>query len=124
MKEQFHITDMISITSGRLVSVNGIEGIYKILSHMAGTEVYTHQIPELGRQAEPVLKEAFPFLENVIVPEIKTEEDVKAFAADVEGAYGDYFEVPVLENPRILSFPEAQDAARKYMAEQRAKDSE
>jgi len=40
----FHIGDVLSISSGRLVSRDGYDGLQRALSYMAGEEVYTHQV--------------------------------------------------------------------------------
>lgn len=58
----FHITDVLSITDGRLLSLNGIGGVYGILNFMTGDNLYTHQLPRASQQCNPYLLAQFPVL--------------------------------------------------------------
>lgn len=60
--KRFHISDILSGITGRLVSRGGIDGIYRILNHMTGDDLYTHQLPRAFRACAPALKEQFPDL--------------------------------------------------------------
>ena len=60
--QTFHISDLLSVTTQRHVSINGIKVIYAILSYLTNDTVYTHQIPRAMRETEAVLKEQFPEL--------------------------------------------------------------
>lgn len=59
---KFHISDVLSITTGRLVSNRHVEGVYKILNHMTGDNLFTHQLPRAGRECAPVLIATYPQL--------------------------------------------------------------
>jgi len=48
---EFHISDVLSITTGRLVSSRKMEGIYKILNHMTGTTCSPINCPALRGSA-------------------------------------------------------------------------
>lgn len=41
----FPLGDILSVTTGRLLSRDGMDGIYRILAYLTGDEIYTHQIP-------------------------------------------------------------------------------
>lgn len=43
-----------------------IGGVYEVLSWMTGESVYTHQIPRISREAEPVLIAAHPALAQAV----------------------------------------------------------
>jgi len=43
--KDFHISDILSITDGRLVSTRHMDGIYEILNFMTGDNLFTHQLP-------------------------------------------------------------------------------
>jgi hypothetical protein len=60
--KQFHIGDILSVTTGRLVSSRHIDGLYEILNFLTGDELYTHQLPRAMRECEPWLKTQFPYL--------------------------------------------------------------
>lgn len=64
----FHISDVLSVTTGRLVSSRHMEGIYGILNFLTGDTLYTHQLPRAMRECEPWLRTQFPdlFPENPV----------------------------------------------------------
>ena len=49
--KRFHISDILSITTGRLVATRHVEGIYDILGFMTGEELFTHQLPRASSSA-------------------------------------------------------------------------
>ncbi len=58
----FHIGDVLSITTGRLVSQRHMAGVCDILSWMSEQSLMTHQLPGVGKKAEPVLAAIYPHL--------------------------------------------------------------
>lgn len=62
MARNFHITDILSITTGRLVSIRGMSGVYDILAYMTGDQVFTHQIPAARNASATALLEQHPYL--------------------------------------------------------------
>ena len=58
----FHIGDILSVITGRLVSTRHINGVYDILNFMTGESLYTHQLPRVSREAGPVLLRQHPLL--------------------------------------------------------------
>ena len=65
---QFHLGDILSITTECLVSCSGkhpIDGVYDILNFMTGESLYTHQLPRVGKEAKPVLIMQHPQLAGV-----------------------------------------------------------
>ncbi|MBU0599131.1 hypothetical protein KKF61_09190 [Patescibacteria group bacterium] len=66
---EFHIGDLLSVTTGRLLSSEGVDGLYKILNFMTGGSVWTHQLGEATALCKPYLLEQHPSLGR---PEITT----------------------------------------------------
>lgn len=60
--KKFHISDVLSVTTGRLVSSRHMDGIYEILNFLTGDKLFTHQLPRAMRECEPWLKTQFPQL--------------------------------------------------------------
>ena len=58
----FHISDVLSVTTGRLVSSRHMDGIYEILNFLTGDTLFTHQLPRAMRECEPWLKTQYPQL--------------------------------------------------------------
>lgn len=43
----FPLSDILTVTTGRLLSRDGIEGVYRILRYLTGDQIMTHQIPDV-----------------------------------------------------------------------------
>lgn len=57
---EFHLGDVLSITTGRLISPRGIEGVYDILRFMTGQDLFTHQLPRAMTEMKPRLLAQHP----------------------------------------------------------------
>ena len=60
----FCLGDVLSITTGRLVSPRHIQGVYDILNFMTGDNLFTHQLPRAMEECAPFLLKQFPELEQ------------------------------------------------------------
>ena len=58
----FHISDVLSVTTGRLVSSRHMGGIYEILNFLTGDNLFTHQLPRAMKECLPWLRTQFPNL--------------------------------------------------------------
>lgn len=109
--KQFHLGDVLSIATGRLVSPRHVDGLYDVLGFMTGEELWTHQLPRAGRICETNLKEQFPQfagseIESAIADldnrlEGKTSREdgsriVAEWLADQVQQFGEMFEVKPL----------------------------
>lgn len=95
--KQFHIGDVLSITTGILVSRDLIGGVYKILNWMTGENLYTHQLPRVRHEAAPVLLEKYPALAKAQAEaEAVTPDSINNFLAKMEARYGKTLAVPKL----------------------------
>lgn len=61
----FHIGDVLSITTGRLVSPRRIDGIYSILNHMTRDNLFTHQLGRAAATCRPFLLLNHPWIEEM-----------------------------------------------------------
>ena len=73
MNKRFHLGDILSITTGRLVSPRHIAGVYDILNYMTGDDLYTHQLPRASRECRPFLIEQMPWLEEITGDDVTVE---------------------------------------------------
>lgn len=64
-ERDFHIGDILSVTTGKLVSPRLIEGVYDILNFMTGESLFTHQLPRVSREAAPVILRRHPQLADI-----------------------------------------------------------
>ena len=92
--KQFHIGDVISVTSGRLVSKDHVGGVYNILNWMTGDNLFTHQLPRASREAEPFLKAQHPEL-GAEMPwdTIDSRETADAYLESLYPKYGEFVAV-------------------------------
>jgi hypothetical protein len=60
----FHIGDILSISTGYLVSPRHMEGVYDILNFMTGDTLFTHQLPRAANECRPWLARQHPQLES------------------------------------------------------------
>lgn len=93
MARMFDIGDVLSVTTGRLVSARGIEGVYDILGYMTRDNLLTHQLPRAQVACNPVLCAQYPDLPNEAnVPEL-TPEAWQGWLREQRDRFGDTLEV-------------------------------
>lgn len=95
--KQFHLGDILSITTGCLVSPRLMEGVYDILNHMTGDNLFTHQLPRALKECRPFLLQQFPELSTVTGEDI-TEENHERWLAVMVESLGEWFDVEPLKN--------------------------
>lgn len=65
----FALGDILSITSGALVSRDHMDGVYRILNFMTGDDLFTHQLPRASDECRPALSAQHPQLVGVDLPD-------------------------------------------------------
>lgn len=64
-RRHFHISDVLSISTGRLMSDRHMDGIYDILNFMTGDNLFTHVLPRAAKECKPHLFRQHPVLNEV-----------------------------------------------------------
>lgn len=64
MSKRFDLGDVLSVTTGMLLSPKGMDGIYEILNYMTRDSLYTHQLPRAYRECAPHVLRQHPELAN------------------------------------------------------------
>ncbi|MET8985874.1 hypothetical protein ABZW49_10535 [Nonomuraea wenchangensis] len=86
----FHIGDILSVTTGLLVSPRHIQGVYDILNWMTGDNLFTHQLPRASDECRDPLLRQHPDLAGVRTPdEFTGEEHVRAWLAEQVKRFGE-----------------------------------
>lgn len=80
--KHFHISDVLTITTGRLVSTRHMEGVYEILNYMTGDNLFTHQLPRAGKECAPVLCALYPELSTEALADQLAEMDRRIAGAE------------------------------------------
>jgi hypothetical protein len=86
----YGLDDILSITTGRLLSRRHVEGLYDILNYMTGDNLMTHQLPRAATVCGPALLDQHPQLRDVAPPEGDsiTQEELFAWLDRAEEEYG------------------------------------
>jgi hypothetical protein len=95
----FHLGDILSVTTERLVSPDHIDGVYRILNYMTGDNLFTHQLPRANHECAPALLAQHPQLNAVEVPDDfgpDPEAAVTAWLAEQVARYGETLPVEPL----------------------------
>jgi hypothetical protein len=65
----FHLGDILTVTTGRLVSPRHIDGVYDILGWMTGEDLFTHQLPRAQDECQGPLLAQHPDLAAIEPPD-------------------------------------------------------
>lgn len=91
---KFDLGDILSVTTGRLVSTRHVGGVYDILGYMTGEQLFTHQLPRASRQCEGPLLQQLPQLASIEVPDdFSDADDVYAWLDKQKAIYGEVLPV-------------------------------
>jgi hypothetical protein len=99
---RFHLGDILSVTTGYLVSPRHMDGIYDVLNWMTGDNLFTHQLPRASDECQPHLLAQHPDLASVDVPDFDgvSRDDVKAavevWLSEQVALFGEYRDVAPL----------------------------
>lgn len=84
---EFDLGDILSITTGMLVSPRGMVGLCDAIEFVAGEPVWTHQIPRVSREAAPAILRQHPQLAEVDASSV-TSENWETWLADQMTKFG------------------------------------
>jgi hypothetical protein len=97
VSKTFELGDVLSITTGALVSRRHIDGVYDILGYMTGESLFTHQLPRASDECRPFLLAQHPDLAEIVTPDFGGSKDaVYAWLGRMEAEYGATREVEPL----------------------------
>ena len=75
----FELGDVLSVTTGRIVSSRHIDGVYAILNFLTGHDLSAEQLPRAADECEPWLRRQFPSLmeDSAGMPERLADMDLR-----------------------------------------------
>lgn len=92
----FHLGDILTITTGRLVTPRHMDGVYDILNFMTGDNLFTHQLPRACDECQGPMLAQHPDLAGIEVPDLDGEAEVVAWLAVQVDRFGETREVAPL----------------------------
>lgn len=78
---EFDLSDILSVTTGVLLSRRHVEGLYDLMGFMTGDSLYTHQLGRAMDSCKPELLRQMPWLANVVPPEFDGDDSEVVKAA-------------------------------------------
>lgn len=101
----FHLGDILTVTTGCLVSPRKIEGVYDILNFMTQDDIYTHQIPRAMKECKPNLLKQHPQLSDVDASKV-TPKNWQQWLSEQVAKFGGYLPVQQLpETDHLVKNP-------------------
>jgi hypothetical protein len=109
--KEFRLREILTVTTGIILAGPGIDCVYKILNHLTGDSLFTHQLSRVCREVKPLIIEQIPILSDSCLEKSmqtlnelldKTEDrqgkvDIIAhYMSALERAFGEYHKLRVL----------------------------
>jgi hypothetical protein len=119
-KKLFHISDVLSVTTGRNISTGGMNKTMEIMSHIAGSDLYSLGIIEYKGPVHEFLKTELPWVKDVSFPVISIDSSkeeaqllIASFFKEMAEKYGEYHEIGQMEQALDPSL----ESTMNYVAE-------
>lgn len=93
---RFPLDDILSVTTGRLLSRRHMDGLYDLLNYMTGHDLFTHQLGRAADACAPALLAQHPQLADVQPPEGLDTADLMAWLVEQERTHGETLPVAPL----------------------------
>ncbi len=105
---KFHIGDILSITTHKLLSPRHMDGVYDILRYMVAEDLWTHQLIRVCEECTPYLLEEMPWLQEITGEDVGPQNYQK-WLNDKIARYGEYHEVrPIHPEDHEVIDPETE----------------
>jgi hypothetical protein len=93
----FPLADILTMTTGRLLSRRHMDGVYDLANYMTGDSLFTHQLPRAADVCGPALLNQHPQLRGVEPPQNVDLPGLMEWLLEAEREYGE--ELPVAPLP-------------------------
>ena len=96
-KKEFALGDVLSVTTGILMSRRHIDGVYDILGFMTGCGLMTHELIRANEVCSPYILKQHPQLEGLEVPTLyRDKELIFKWLEEREEEFGETIEIEIL----------------------------
>lgn len=115
--KMFHIGDVLSVSTGLVVSPRGMNGVYDILSFMTKDPgISTIGLAAVADSCKEAIHIQYPLLANIITPNFNTavfkEKAISDWVESMALSFGTELEIRPLDNPAPGGF--GRDIAYYY----------
>jgi hypothetical protein len=90
---RFDLADILSVTTGMLLSHRHVDGLYDLMGYMTGESLMTHQLPRAMDACKPELERQMPWLSGLEPPAGLDRADLFAWLTAAETHHGPQHEV-------------------------------
>lgn len=98
----FHLGEILSVATGKMLSLRGMSGIYDILNYMTDDNLFTHQLPRASDECKPRILEQYPQFKDIVVPKFENKTDFVRWISIQTAIYGENLVVePLLAHEKI-----------------------
>lgn len=93
-----HIGDLLSVITGIMLAPGGFGDVHRLLDHLTGDTLFTHQLPRAFDFVKPIMAERYPALAAIDVPK-DVGARFKEWLASTVATHGEFFDVdPIAGN--------------------------
>lgn len=92
---QFHLGDVLSITTDKLLSPRLMKGVYEILNFMTSEDLFTHQLPRAADECRPLIIQQHPALAHIDASTVTQDNAFEFLQKQVE-IFGEYIDIQPL----------------------------
>jgi hypothetical protein len=94
----FHLGDLLSMTTGRMLSPHGMDSVQRLLGHLVNAELSALEVPFVSAEMKHPLREhlyrQYPWLSGLQPPvEVKDPVALLAWLSDTAAVHGAYHQV-------------------------------
>lgn len=112
---EFHLSDILSITTGRLVSTRHMDGVYDILNYMGNDNYTTMALPIASDKYKPMLEEKYPHLTSqALSKQLKELDQALKITNDSHQTVNQWIDKMTQEFGEFLSVPQFATKSSKY----------
>lgn len=92
ISKKFHLGDILSVVTGKLLSPTGMVGIYDILYYMTGHDLATPQLLNASRECKSKIFEQYPSLKKINASQVN-RQNYKIWLDEQISQYGQYLDI-------------------------------
>ena len=98
----FHIGEILSVITLRMLSPSGMDGIRTLVSYMVGGRYPDRLLEDAALLLTPELLKQFPFLSDIEVPEFSSTDEGLEWLCEIADKYGEWHKVKRSKDTHLI----------------------